>query len=156
MHQLWNDAEFPLVPLVKVFRARQTDDIALLFSTSLLKYISFVNLWPDFLLYCVPFYTPWTFFLSLVDPDRTWPKRYCYSTRVAVWSALLVYDGLASLWSVCWCTVSNGVQIRSAKNAFWLKCLKDLRKICVCPLSSSFGSLIDLIGAADRVMVTNT
>ena len=33
--------------------------------------------------------------LSLVDPDQTWPENYSYSTMVAVWSALLVYDGLA-------------------------------------------------------------
>ena len=37
------------------------------------------------------------------------------------------------------------MQIRSAKNAFWLKCLKDLKEICVRPLSSGFGNLIDLV-----------
>ena len=37
------------------------------------------------------------------------------------------------------------MQIRSAKNAFWLTCLKDLKEICVCPLGSGFGSLIDLV-----------
>ena len=42
-------------------------------------------------------------------------------------------------------SVSNGVQMRSAKNAFWLKCLKDLKETCVCPLGSGFGSLTDLV-----------
>ena len=45
------------------------------------------------------------------------------------------------------------MQIRSAKNAFWLKCLKDLKEICVCPSDSGFGSLIDLVQLI-RVMVT--
>ena len=37
------------------------------------------------------------------------------------------------------------MQVRSAKNAFWLKCLKDLKETCVCPLGSGFGNLIDLV-----------
>ena len=37
------------------------------------------------------------------------------------------------------------MQVRSTKNAFWLKCLKDLKEIFVCPLGSGFGSLIDLV-----------
>ena len=37
------------------------------------------------------------------------------------------------------------MQIRSAKNAFWLKCLKDLKETCVYPLGSGFGSSIDLV-----------
>ena len=37
------------------------------------------------------------------------------------------------------------MQIRSAKNAFWLKGLKGLNEICVCPLGSGFGNLIDLV-----------
>ena len=32
----------------------------------------------------------------------------------------------------------------SGKNAFWFKCLKDLKEICVCPLGSGLGYLIDL------------
>ena len=37
------------------------------------------------------------------------------------------------------------MQVRSAKNAFWLKCLKDLKEISVCPLGSGFGNLIELV-----------
>ena len=37
------------------------------------------------------------------------------------------------------------MQTRSAKNAFWLKRLKDLKEICACPLGSGFGNLIDLV-----------
>ena len=37
------------------------------------------------------------------------------------------------------------MQIKSAKNAFWLKCLKDLNEIYVCPLGSGFGNLIELV-----------
>ena len=37
------------------------------------------------------------------------------------------------------------MQIRSAKNAFWFKCLKDLKETCVCPLGSGFGNFIDLV-----------
>ena len=37
------------------------------------------------------------------------------------------------------------MQIKSAKNVFWFKCLKDLKDTCVCPLGSGFGNLIDLV-----------
>ena len=47
------------------------------------------------------------------------------------------------------------MQIRSAKNALWLKCLKDLKEVCVCPGVFWFWQF-DKSGAADRVMVTNT
>ena len=57
----------------------------------------------------------------------------------------LYHTARASLGSVCWCTLSNGVQIRSAKNAFWLKCLKALKEMCVCPSGSGFSNLIDLV-----------
>ena len=57
----------------------------------------------------------------------------------------LYHTARASLGSVCCCTLSNGVQIKSAKNAFWLKCLKDLNEIYVCPLGSGFGNWIDLV-----------
>ena len=40
----------------------------------------------------------------------------------------LYHTARASLGSMCWCTPSKGLQIRPAKNEFWLKCLKDLRK----------------------------
>ena len=47
------------------------------------------------------------------------------------------------------------MQIRSAKNAFWLKCLKDLKEVCLSPAVLWFRQF-DKSGAADRVMVTNT
>ena len=37
------------------------------------------------------------------------------------------------------------MQIRPAKNTFGLKCLKGVNEICVCPLCSGFGDLIDLV-----------
>ena len=151
------------VPLVKVFRARQTDDVSLLFSTSSLKY-NFCTYLTRFLRYCVPFYFPWTFnilsFFSRSRSDMAWMiflfnqggSLECFTRLWRIGACLLTtslnslyHTARASLGSVCWCTLSNGVQINSAKDAFWLKCLKDLKETCVCPLGSGFGNLIDLV-----------
>ena len=158
----WCGISFCLVwvPLVKVFRARQTDDMSLLFSASLLKYNFFAFL--TIFLYCVPFYILWTLFLSFFSRSRIiflfsqGGSLECFNRLWRIGACLLTtsinslyHTAKVSLGSVCWCTLSNGVQIRSAKNAFWSK-----GNVCM-----SFGFWFwqfDGSGAVDRVMVTNT
>ena len=51
------------------------------------------------------------------------------------------------------------MQIRPAKNISGLKCLKGVNEICVCPLGSGFGSLIDpvqLIGLWSLILKSET
>ena len=156
----WYGISFYLewVSLVKVFRARQTDDISLLFSTSFLIYIFLTRMFTLLraVLYSVnilSFFSrsrsdmAWMIFLfnqggSLEYFTRLWRTGACLLTPSI---NSLYHTARASLGSVCWCTLSNGLQIRSEKNAFWLKCLKDLKEICVCPLGSSFRNLTDLV-----------
>ena len=55
--------------------------------------------------------------------------------------------------------VVNGVQIRPAKNTSGLRCLKGVNEICVCPLGSGFGSLINpvqLIGLWSLILNSET
>ena len=133
----------------------------IVFSTSLLKYNFFAFLTRCFYfiacrLYSVNFLS----FFSRSRSDMAWMiflfseggslERFTRLRRIGACLLTtsvnsLYHTARASLGSVCWCTLSNGVQIKSAKNAFWLKCLKDLKETCICPLGYGFGSLMDLV-----------
>ena len=153
-------------------RVLTLSNIPLLFSTSLLKYNDFFAFVTRFIKikikYCVPFYIPWTFFLSLVEAPRSdmawmiflfnhggsldcftrlWRTGACILTTSI---NSLYHTARASLESVSsWCTLPNGVQIRSAKNAVLVKMFKRSKHLCM-PFGFWFWQF-DRYGAANRV-----
>ena len=110
--------------------------MSLLFSTSLLKY--------NFFAFLTRFKKN---ILSLVDPNQTWPEWYSYLARVTVCFICLYridtclltsfIDSLyhtvrALLRSMCWCTLSNDIQIKSANVCVCVLWERERERVCVC------------------------